>query len=56
MKSILIAPRKYVQGRGVIKEIGGYLRLLGKKPLVLWTPASRASWASGSWRACARRA
>ena len=36
MKSILIAPRKYVQGRGVIKEIGGYLRLLGKKPLVLW--------------------
>jgi glycerol dehydrogenase len=36
MKNILIAPRKYVQGRGVIKEIGGYLRLLGKKPLVLW--------------------
>jgi glycerol dehydrogenase len=36
MKAILIAPRKYVQGRGVLAEAGDYLRPLGKKPLVLW--------------------
>jgi glycerol dehydrogenase len=36
MKSVLIAPRKYVQGRGVLKELGCYAKLLGKKPLVLW--------------------
>ena len=36
MKNILICPRKYVQGKGVLKEIGTYLAILGKKPLVLW--------------------
>jgi len=36
MKAVLIAPRKYVQGRGVLKEIGTYLAMLGKKPMVLW--------------------
>ncbi len=36
MKKVFIAPRKYVQGRGVIAEIGTYLKLLGNKPLVLW--------------------
>jgi len=36
MKAVLIAPRKYVQGRGVLKEVGTYLALLGKKPMVLW--------------------
>ena len=36
MKKVFIAPRKYVQGRGVIAEIGTYLKLLGKKPVVLW--------------------
>jgi glycerol dehydrogenase len=36
MKSVLIAPRKYIQGRGVLRELGSYLKLLGKKPLVLW--------------------
>lgn len=36
MKSVLIAPRKYVQGRGVLRELGTYLKLLGRKPLVLW--------------------
>lgn len=36
MKAVLIAPRKYVQGRGVLSEVGTYLALLGKKPLVLW--------------------
>lgn len=36
MKTVLIAPHRYVQGRGVLKEIGTYIANLGKKPLVLW--------------------
>ena len=36
MKSVLIAPRKYVQGADVLKEAGTYLAMLGKKPMVLW--------------------
>jgi glycerol dehydrogenase len=36
MKMVFIAPRKYVQGRGVMAEIGTYLAMLGKKPLLLW--------------------
>jgi glycerol dehydrogenase len=36
MKTVFIAPRKYVQGRGVMSEIGTYLAMLGKKPLLLW--------------------
>ncbi|MCU0980924.1 MAG: iron-containing alcohol dehydrogenase, partial [Pirellulaceae bacterium] len=41
MKSVLIAPRKYVQGRGVLGEIGFYAALLGKKPAVLWDTVVR---------------
>ncbi len=36
MKMVFIAPRKYVQGRGVIAEAGSYLAMLGKKPLLVW--------------------
>jgi glycerol dehydrogenase len=36
MKMVLIAPRKYVQGRGVMAEIGSYLAMLGKRPILLW--------------------
>ena len=36
MQAILIAPRKYVQGRGVLDEAGQFIGKLGKKPLVLW--------------------
>jgi glycerol dehydrogenase len=36
MKMVFIAPRKYVQGRGVLAEIGPYLKMLGKRPLLLW--------------------
>lgn len=36
MKFVFIAPRKYIQGRGVLGEIGTYLKLLGRRPLVLW--------------------
>jgi len=38
MKSILIAPRRYVQGKDVLKEAGRYVAMLGKKALVLWSP------------------
>ena len=41
MKAVLIAPRKYVQGRGVLKELGAYLKLLGRKPLILWDACVR---------------
>lgn len=36
MKTVLIAPRKYIQGRGVLAEIGGYAKLLGNRAVVLW--------------------
>ncbi len=36
MKMVLIAPHKYVQGRGVMAEIGSYAKLLGTKPILLW--------------------
>jgi glycerol dehydrogenase len=36
MKAVLIAPRKYIQGRGVLSELGEYLKMLGHKPLILW--------------------
>jgi glycerol dehydrogenase len=38
MKTVLIAPRKYIQGRGVLNELGDTLKMLGTKPLVLWGP------------------
>lgn len=41
MKMVLIAPRKYVQGRGVMAEIGTYLGMLGKRPLLLWDATVR---------------
>ena len=36
MQSVLIAPRKYVQGRKVLGQLGDYLKVLGTTPLVLW--------------------
>ena len=36
MKSVLIAPHKYVQGPNVLAEAGAYLAMLGRKPMVLW--------------------
>jgi glycerol dehydrogenase len=38
MIKIFIAPRKYVQGAGVLKEIGKYVAPLGKRALVAWGP------------------
>lgn len=36
MFNILIMPRKYVQGRQAMGKLGEFLKILGKKPLVLW--------------------
>jgi glycerol dehydrogenase len=36
MNKVLIAPRKYVQGRNVLQEAGSLIGLLGKKPMLLW--------------------
>lgn len=36
MNNVLITPRKYVQGPGALKELGSYISILGKKPLLLW--------------------
>jgi glycerol dehydrogenase len=38
MNKVLIAPARYVQGAGVLKEAGSLIGALGKKPLVLWDP------------------
>jgi len=42
MNNVLIAPRKYVQGAGVLKEIGSYLAAIGKKPMILWDAQVKA--------------
>jgi len=36
MNKVLIAPRKYVQGRNVLQEAGGLIGALGQKVMVLW--------------------
>ncbi len=36
MNKVFIAPRKYVQGRGALNEIGSHLAAISKKPLILW--------------------
>jgi glycerol dehydrogenase len=36
VNNVLIAPRKYVQGRNALAETGKQLKILGKKPLILW--------------------
>lgn len=36
MNKVLIAPRKYVQGRNVLQEAGSLMTSLGKKSMLLW--------------------
>jgi len=36
VNNVLIAPRKYVQGRNALAEAGKYFKIIGKKPLILW--------------------
>ena len=43
MKKALLLPRKYVQGRGVISEIGAYAAMLGKKAVVTWGTRTKAA-------------
>jgi glycerol dehydrogenase len=43
MKKALLLPRKYVQGRGVISEIGSYAAMLGKKAVVAWGSRTKAA-------------
>jgi glycerol dehydrogenase len=42
MVAVMIAPRRYVQGRNVLAEIGTYLKPLGSKPLLLWDARVKA--------------
>lgn len=41
MKNVLVAPGKYIQGRGVLKEIGQWAGCLGHNAVVLWSPGRR---------------
>ena len=43
MKSVMIAPRRYVQGKGVLQETGSLLAAIGKKPLLLWDTRVKAA-------------
>lgn len=43
MKFGMAMPRKYIQGDGVLQEIGEYTKLLGKRPLLVWGKHSRAA-------------
>jgi hypothetical protein len=36
MNKILIAPRKYVQGKNVMKDAGSLISPIGRKVMVLW--------------------
>jgi glycerol dehydrogenase-like iron-containing ADH family enzyme len=56
MKKVLIAPRKYIQGRGVLGELGDYLKLLGVKPLVLWDAPVKSIVGEWCWPAFGRPA
>ena len=38
MVKVFIAPRRYVQGAGVLNDIGKYVAPLGKRVLVAWGP------------------
>ncbi|MBM3890161.1 MAG: glycerol dehydrogenase, partial [Verrucomicrobia bacterium] len=42
MKTAMIAPRRYVQGKGVLSETGSLLAAMGKKPLFLWDARVKA--------------
>lgn len=38
MNKVFIAPRRYVQGRNVIREAGAWIKPIGQKPAILWDP------------------
>ena len=39
MSNIIIAPGKYVQGKGELSKLGGYVEKLGSKPFILVSPS-----------------
>jgi glycerol dehydrogenase len=41
MKKTMIMPRSYIQGNGVIYEIGIYVKKLGDKPILIWDEVVR---------------
>lgn len=43
MANVFIAPRRYVQGKGVLAEAGSLIEALGKKPLLLWDSRVKAA-------------
>jgi len=43
MKKAILLPRKYVQGRGVLSELGDYAKMLGKKAVVTWGTNTKAA-------------
>ena len=46
MVKVFIAPRRYVQGAGVLKDIGKYVAPLGKRVLVAWGPVVSEQFSS----------
>ncbi|MDR0436062.1 MAG: glycerol dehydrogenase [Propionibacteriaceae bacterium] len=42
-KKAILLPRKFVQGPGVITEIGDYAKMLGTKAVVLWGKSAKAA-------------
>jgi glycerol dehydrogenase len=43
MKKAILLPRKFIQGRGVIHDIGDYAAMLGSKAVVLWGTRAKAA-------------
>ena len=43
MKKAILLPRKYVQGRGVLAELGAYAKMLGQKAVVTWGTNTKAA-------------
>lgn len=43
MQYSMIAPRKYIQGKGVLNDVGRYAGLFGKKALIVWGKRAKAA-------------
>ncbi|MDR1392495.1 MAG: glycerol dehydrogenase [Bifidobacteriaceae bacterium] len=43
MKKAILLPRKYIQGRGVIGEVGQYAATLGKTAVIVWGEHAKAA-------------
>lgn len=42
MNFTFLAPRRYVQGRDVLREAGAHISKVGRRPLILWGPRVKA--------------